>query len=88
MGIYKKYQKQVSDKKRAVQEAEEAEQHAMNEEKREWNLAMAKAKERPMIPVKKKKKKDADSHMTDRDKRVIERVEELLAKERKVYEDI
>jgi len=60
----------------------------MNEEKREWNLAMAKAKERPMVQVKKKKKSDADSHMTERDKRVIERVENLLSKERQIYSDI
>ena len=80
-GQYEKFKHNVLEKKRIKQEAFEKQEKAIIEERREWNIALANSKSKPMqsnrvfVPF-------------NRNLRAIERIEELFEREQKFHKKI
>ena len=74
MATYKKLKTNVKEKKAAKEREDKAEQKAIIEERREWNLALANSKSKPIQAMRK-------VEPFNRNKRTIERIEELLESE-------
>lgn len=70
--MYKKLAENFFTKKRAKLAAEEAEQKALNEERREYNEAMKRARDKLQVEIKVTKKSEvAEDGLTDKDRYVI-----------------
>ena len=74
---YKKFKANVDETKRIKKEADTNEQNAIIEERREWNQALAMSKSKPKPGLK-------EFVAFDKNKRAIERIEELIEREKKM----
>ena len=81
IGMYKKFEANVKEKKRAQRLQDEKDQKAIEQERRDWLIALENSKKKNTIQMR-------EILPFDRNKRAIERIDELIEKEQNFHKQV